>query len=113
MAELSGGERAYAEYFAQLKGVNSNGQALPEWEELNAERQAWWERAAIKPPGSPPFWKTKAFWANAFVLCLAAAEAQVGTLRSVLPGSIFAWVAFGLPIANAAVRGFQLLRAQP
>lgn len=41
---------------------------------------------------------------NLIVLMLAAAESQLNMLKDVLPGGLFAWLAFGLPVANAALR---------
>jgi hypothetical protein len=51
-----------------------------------------------------PWYQSRTLWLNAIVLMLAAAEAQLGVLKDVLPGGLFAWVAFGLPVANAALR---------
>lgn len=51
-----------------------------------------------------PWWQSKTLWLNALVLVLAAAETQLQVLKDVLPGSLLAWLAFGLPVANAALR---------
>ena len=112
MAVLTGGQRAYAEYFGKLRGLNSNGEALPMWDELPADRRAWWEAAAITPPGALPFWKTKVFWFNVIVLMLAAVESQQEVLKGLLPANWFAWVVFGLPVVNAFVRGVQQFKAK-
>lgn len=108
---MTRGERAYQDYFEQRKGVNSEGNPLPGWEQLSADMRAWWEQAGVKPPGQKPWWKRLGFWVNAAVLGLAAAEANVRSLEGVLPGSIFAYVAFLLPLANAGVKAWQALSA--
>lgn len=51
-----------------------------------------------------PWWKSKTLWVNAVVLMLAAAESQLNVLQGVLPGGLFPWLAFTLPVANAALR---------
>ncbi len=51
-----------------------------------------------------PWWQSRTLWVNAVVLALAAAEAQLKILQNVLPGGLFAWLAFGLPVVNAALR---------
>ncbi|MFM9902154.1 MAG: hypothetical protein ACKVOT_14175 [Polaromonas sp.] len=51
-----------------------------------------------------PWWQSRTLWVNALVLALAAAEAQLNVLQGFLPGGLFAWVAFGLPVVNAALR---------
>lgn len=111
--DLTPGQRAYQDYFLLRNGVNSQGGALPGWSELSADIRAWWEQAGVQPPGSPPWWKNKVFWLNAIVLGVAAAEEQLGMLKDVLPGSVFVWVAFGLPILNKAIKAWQLYRAVP
>lgn len=107
------GQRAYQDYFLLRNGLNSQGGALPGWSELSADIRAWWEHAGVQPPGAPAWWKNKVFWFNAIVLAAAAAEERMGLLKDVLPGSVFVWVAFGLPVLNKAIRAFQLFRAIP
>ncbi|MDP3165136.1 MAG: hypothetical protein Q8N06_06735 [Hydrogenophaga sp.] len=107
------GQRAYQDYFLLRNGLNSQGGALPGWSELSADIRAWWEHAGVQPPGAPRWWENKVFWFNAIVLAAAAAEERMGLLKDVLPGSVFVWVAFGLPVLNKAVRAFQLFRAIP
>lgn len=51
-----------------------------------------------------PWYTSRTLWLNLIALLLAAAETQVGVLKDVLPGGLFAWLAFGLPVANAALR---------
>lgn len=51
-----------------------------------------------------PWWKSRTLRVNAVVLVLAAAESQLHVLQGVLPGGLFAWLAFGLPVVNAALR---------
>lgn len=53
---------------------------------------------------SKPWWASRTLWVNGLVLMLAAAETQLNFLRDVLPGGLFAWVAFGLPVVNAILR---------
>lgn len=110
-ATLTPGQRAYQDYFRMRDGKNTEGNPLPNWSELASEWQYWWELRAIEPPGSPPFWKAKVFWFNALVLVLAFGEANFGMLKDFLPGSIYAYVAFGLPLANKLIRLYQLYKA--
>lgn len=51
-----------------------------------------------------PWWKSKTLWFNAIALALAAAEAHLQLLKGLLPGGLFAWLAFVLPVGNAALR---------
>jgi hypothetical protein len=110
---VTAGQRAYQDYFQQRGGVNSQGGRLPGWSELPADMRGWWESAGVNPPGAPPLWKNKVFWFNALVLVLAYAEANAGMLKDYLPGSIYAYVAFGLPVANKVIKLIQLFRARP
>lgn len=112
-APATPGERAYQNYFQLREGVNSQGGPLPAWGELSVEIRTWWEHAGVQPPGEPRWWENKVFWFNAIVLGAAAAEEQLGLLKDVLPGSVFVWVAFGLPVLNKAIRAYQLFRAVP
>ena len=50
------------------------------------------------------WWQSRTLWFNAMMLALAAAEAQLGVLKDLLPGGLFAWLAFALPVGNAALR---------
>ena len=54
--------------------------------------------------GVKPWWKSKTLWCNALALMLAAAEAKLNVLQGALPGGLFTWLAFGLPVLNAALR---------
>jgi hypothetical protein len=110
---ITPGQRAYQAYYDQRNGVNSAGQAALGWSQLTDEMRLWWEHTGIQPPGTPPWWQSKVFWFNALVLAAAAAEEHLGMLQGVLPGSVFAWVAFGLPVANKAIRAYQVWRAVP
>lgn len=112
-ATVTPGQRAYRDYFAKRAGLNSEGGALPTWCQLPAEIRAWWEHAGVQPPGAPAWYASKVFWFNALVLGAAAAEANYGVLQGVLPGNVFAWVAFGLPLLNKAVQAYQLFKARP
>lgn len=51
-----------------------------------------------------PWYRSRTLWFNAIVLALAAAEQQLGVLQGVLPGGLYAWLAFVLPIGNAVLR---------
>ena len=51
-----------------------------------------------------PWWKSKTLWFNALCLVLAAAEAQLSVLKDVLPGGVYAWLAFAMPVGNAVLR---------
>lgn len=50
------------------------------------------------------WWRSRTLWFNAACLVLAAAEANLGVLRGVLPGGLYAWLAFVVPIGNALLR---------
>lgn len=51
-----------------------------------------------------PWWKSKTLWINLLALMLAAAESQLNVLQGALPGGLFTWLAFALPVVNAALR---------
>lgn len=51
-----------------------------------------------------PWYQSRTLWFNAIALALAAAELQLNVLRGVLPGGVYAWLAFVLPVGNAALR---------
>ena len=51
-----------------------------------------------------PWYRSRTLWFNAIALALAAAELQLNVLRGVLPGGVYAWLAFVLPVGNAALR---------
>lgn len=51
-----------------------------------------------------PWYCSKTLWFNAIVLALAVAETQLNVLQGVLPGGLYAWLAFVLPVGNAALR---------
>ena len=50
------------------------------------------------------WYRSRTLWFNAIVLMLAAAEAQLQVLKDVLPGGLYPWLAFVLPVGNAALR---------
>lgn len=52
-----------------------------------------------------PWWRSRTMWFNALCLAAAAAEPQLGAAKDVLPGGLYAWLAFVLPIGNAVLRG--------
>lgn len=51
-----------------------------------------------------PWWQSRTLWFNAACLAAAAAESQLGGLQPFLPGGLYAWLAFVLPVGNAALR---------
>lgn len=51
-----------------------------------------------------PWYLSRTLWFNAICLALAAAEAQLNVLQGYLPGGVYAWLAFVLPVGNAALR---------
>lgn len=53
---------------------------------------------------SKPWYRSRTLWFNMIVLMLAAAEAQLNVLKEAVPGGLYAWLAFVLPISNAALR---------
>jgi hypothetical protein len=42
-APLAPGQKAYGSYFRAMKGTNTKGEALPDWEELLPTLQEAWE----------------------------------------------------------------------
>lgn len=50
------------------------------------------------------WYRSRTLWFNLIVLMLAAAETQLQVLQGVLPGGLYAWLAFVMPIGNAALR---------
>ncbi|OYZ76010.1 MAG: hypothetical protein B7Y09_22425 [Polaromonas sp. 24-63-21] len=103
VAEMSPGQKAYASYSLAVAGKTYDGMPLLDWWQLNAATKAGWA-AAENTPAVKPWWKSKTLWVNAVVLALAAAESQLNVLQGALPGGLFTWLAFGLPVANAALR---------
>lgn len=55
-------------------------------------------------PAPKPWFKSRTLWFNGGLLALAAAEAQLGLLKDVLPGGLYTWLAFVLPVGNAFLR---------
>lgn len=51
-----------------------------------------------------PWYRSRTLWFNAIALALAAAEMQLNVLQGFLPGGVYAWLAFVLPVGNAALR---------
>lgn len=51
-----------------------------------------------------PWWQSKTMWFNAMCLAAAAAESQLSVLKDVLPGGLYTWLAFVMPVGNAALR---------
>lgn len=97
------GARAYGAYCDAQGCHAADGSPLPAWDQLAASHQAGFA-AAEKTPPVKSWWKSKTLWVNTAVLALAAAESQLHVVQSVLPGNLFAWLAFALPVVNAALR---------
>ena len=53
---------------------------------------------------SKPWWHSRTLWFNALCLVLAGAEAKLGVVQGTLPGGLYTWLAFALPLGNAALR---------
>lgn len=53
---------------------------------------------------SKKWWQSRTLWFNALCLAAAAAEGHIGDLKDVLPGGLYAWLAFVLPVGNALLR---------
>jgi hypothetical protein len=66
----------------------------------SAINQAAQEQAATHKP----WWLSRTIWFNLVALALAMAEANLGLLNGHLPGNVYAWAAFGLPVVNMALR---------
>jgi hypothetical protein len=59
---------------------------------------------APAPDEAKPWWCSRTLWINGLTLALAAAEAHFGLLQGLLPGTVYQWIAFALPVVNAALR---------
>jgi hypothetical protein len=63
------------------------------------------DRALFEAQGSAkPWWQSKTIWVNVIALAFAMAEANLQLLSGHLPGGIYAWTAYGLPIINMVLR---------
>lgn len=51
-----------------------------------------------------PWWQSRTLRLNAAAAALIALEAQFSLLQPYLPGNVYAWLAVGLTMANAALR---------
>lgn len=94
---LKVGENRYLAWVKSIGPQDAESGFLRAWSELTPAEQANW--AGIKP-----WWRSKTLWVNAAMLALAAAETQLNVLQGVLPGGLFPWLAFALPVINAALR---------
>lgn len=94
---LKVGETKYLAWVASIGPQQAETGYTPAWSELSPKEQANW--AGIKP-----WWQSRTLWVNAIMLALAAAELQINVLQGVLPGGLFPWLAFTLPVVNAALR---------
>lgn len=103
MSTENTGQRAYAAYCLAAGGKTYDGLPLLAWEQLEPRLQAGWA-AAETVPAVKPWYTSRTLWLNAFALSLAAAESQLKVLQGALPGGLLAWLAFVLPVLNAALR---------
>lgn len=101
------GRNAYNAYCAAVSGQTFDGKPLPNWAELDVQRQAGWA-AAEATPQVKHWWASKTLWLNAlgFLLsCTAAAEMALPALNGLFDGGrLFLLISFLLPIGNAAIR---------
>lgn len=68
----------------------------------------------IKVRTRKPWYASRVLWLNAIAVALLAAEAQLKLLEGVLPGTVYQWAAFALPVFNAVLRLRNLsTRAEP
>lgn len=51
-----------------------------------------------------PWYRSRVLWINAIAVALLAAESQLNLLQQVLPGNVYQWAAFFLPVINAVLR---------
>jgi len=59
---------------------------------------------AVTAPTAKPYYASRTLWFNAACLALAAAEPLLPGLRDVLPGGLYTWLAFIVPVGNAVCR---------
>lgn len=57
-------------------------------------------------PSAKPWWQSRTLWFNTVCMVAAAAEANLGVIQSRLPGGLYAWLAFVMPIGNIVLRTF-------
>lgn len=101
------GMRAYAAYVMATGGLTYDGKPLPNWSDLDTQRQAGWAAAELTPQ-IKPWWQSKTVWFNALgfvATCVAAAEMALPVLKGAYDGNtLFVLMAFVLPIGNAGLR---------
>lgn len=101
------GRNAYNAFCAAVGGQTFDGKPLPNWAELDAQRQAGWA-AAEATPVVKRWYTSKTLWLNFIGLvlaCTAAAEMALPAFRGLYDGNmLFVLVTFALPIFNAALR---------
>jgi hypothetical protein len=51
-----------------------------------------------------PWWRSRTMWVNLLALALVVAEDKLQLLDGHLPGGVYAWLAFALPIVNLVLR---------
>jgi len=58
----------------------------------------------LAPKRAKPWYRSETVWGNAIALVLLTAEANFGLLQAVLPGNVYAWLAFALALLNAVMK---------
>jgi hypothetical protein len=53
---------------------------------------------------SKPWYCSRTLWFNLVILMLATAESQLNVLKDAIPGGLYAWLAFVLPVGNGVLR---------
>lgn len=58
----------------------------------------------LAPKRAKPWYRSETVWGNAIGVVLLTAELNFGLLQAVLPGNVYAWLAFALALANALMK---------
>lgn len=58
----------------------------------------------LAPKRAKPWYRSETVWGNAFALIVTAAELHLGLLQQVLPGNVYAWLAFAVAFLNTVLK---------
>lgn len=54
----------------------------------------------LAPKRAKPWYRSETVWGNGLALLVTAAEMHLGLLAQVLPGNVYAWLAFTVALLN-------------
>lgn len=58
----------------------------------------------LSAKAAKPWYRSETVWGNAIAFLLIAIEANLHFLDGVLPGNVYQWAAFGVPLLNALMK---------